>query len=207
MSSSIGHTQRRSKTDGKANNALRTQFQQTSHSVCCPPSHKNCTRSHMLIPTTSPYALKIKHAAPPTLPTRPEGDPPEIYSSRGDPKDFAQRRISFLFVAAQVYAFCDWSKSGLRLIRVWTRARYGLAKVWQPAHSLPVTSGGACKSAWHAACQAAVTAECATLEHFDHIQCLLDLVKAFETMLHFILVRCAMKLGFSLAKLIRQQKS
>eukprot|EP00973_Karenia_brevis_P025146 3467985-Karenia_brevis.AAC.1 len=87
------------------------------------------------------------------------------------------------------------------LIRVWMRARYGLAKAWQATNSLPVTFGGVGKSAQHAAWQAAMTAECAALEHLDHLQALLDLVKAFETVPHFILVRCAAARGYPMALL------
>ena len=44
------------------------------------------------------------------------------------------------------------------VIRLWMRARYGLAKAWQATHSLPITFGGAGKSAQYAAWQAALTA-------------------------------------------------
>jgi hypothetical protein len=87
------------------------------------------------------------------------------------------------------------------VIRLWMRARYGLARAWQATHSLPVTFGGAGKSAQYAAWQAAFTAECAALMHLDHIQALLDLVKAFETVPHWILARCAAAKGYPAALL------
>ena len=87
------------------------------------------------------------------------------------------------------------------VIRIWMRARYGLARAWQATHSLPVTFGGAGKSAQYAAWQAAFTAECAALTHLDHIQALLDLVKAFETVPHWILARCAAAKGYPAALL------
>ena len=56
-------------------------------------------------------------------------------------------------------------------------------------------------SAQNAAWQAAFTAECAALEHLDHVQSLLDLVKAFETVPHAILAALAHDLGFPMALL------
>lgn len=88
----------------------------------------------------------------------------------------------------------------LTVIRIWIRARYGIARAWQATHSLPITFGGPGRSAQYAACQGAFTTECAALDHLDHIQALLDVVKAFETVPHAI--RCAIALGF-LAALIR----
>ncbi len=85
------------------------------------------------------------------------------------------------------------------IIRIWMRARYGIARAWQAAHSLPITVGGPGRSAQYAAWQAALAAECAALDHLDHIQSLLDLVKAFETVPHAILARCAIALGFPAA--------
>ena len=82
------------------------------------------------------------------------------------------------------------------VIRIWMRARYGLARAWQATHSLPVTFGGVGGSAPYAAWQAAMTAECAALDHLDHVQALIDLVKAFETVPHHILVRFAIARGY-----------
>ena len=81
------------------------------------------------------------------------------------------------------------------IIRIWMRARYGIARV----HSLPIAFGGPGRSAQYAAWQAALTAECAGLDHLDHIQSLLDLVKAFETVPHAFLAGCAIALGFPAA--------
>ena len=51
-------------------------------------------------------------------------------------------------------------------------------------------------SAQYASWQAAFIAECAALAHLDHLQALLDLVKAFETVPHRILANAAAAKGY-----------
>ena len=85
------------------------------------------------------------------------------------------------------------------VIRIWFRARIGLARAWELTHSLPSVFGGVGSSAQHAAWQAAFVAESAALSNLDHIQALLDLVKAFETVPHYVLVAAARAKGYPIA--------
>ena len=82
------------------------------------------------------------------------------------------------------------------IIRIWFRARIGLARAWEQSHHLPGIFGGVGSSAQHAAWQAAFVAESAALSGRDHIQGLLDLVKAFETVPHWVLVKAARASGY-----------
>ena len=65
----------------------------------------------MLIPAISPYALDSKMQRLPLPQPTTDGDSPEIYMTQGDPKDFAQRRLIVLYLAARLYAICDWNRS------------------------------------------------------------------------------------------------
>ena len=85
------------------------------------------------------------------------------------------------------------------VIRLWFRTRIGLARAWEQTHSLPCVFGGVGSSAQHAAWQAAFVAESAALCSLDHVQALLDLVKAFETVPHHILVMAAIAKGYPIA--------
>ena len=82
------------------------------------------------------------------------------------------------------------------VIRIWFRSRIGLARAWEHSHCVPGVFGGVGSSAQHAAWQAAFVAESAALSSLDHVQGLLDLVKAFETVPHFILVLAARAKGY-----------
>ena len=78
------------------------------------------------------------------------------------------------------------------------RTRIGLARVWESVNALPCMFGGLGSSAQMAAWQAAFLAESAALASFDHAQVLLDLVKAFETVPHHVLVMAALAKGYPL---------
>jgi len=83
------------------------------------------------------------------------------------------------------------------LVRIWARARSVVAKRWEAANARPQLYGGVGMGAQRAAWQAAFRAENAALCGGRHAQALLDLVKAFETVSHAVLVRAAARHGFS----------
>ena len=85
------------------------------------------------------------------------------------------------------------------LVRVWMRARIIIARVWEAAHAMPCTFGGAGMGAQKAAWQAAFDSESAALGGLHHAQLLLDLIKAFETVPHDVLAEAAARAGYNLA--------
>ena len=84
------------------------------------------------------------------------------------------------------------------IIRLWMRSRVCIARAWEAANALPSLFGGAGMGAQRAAWEAAFAAELAALRCSDHVQVLLDLVKAFETVPHDKLVEAAMAKGYSI---------
>ena len=84
------------------------------------------------------------------------------------------------------------------VIRVWFRVRLISVKTWEQQHALPSVFGGPGMGAQKAAFQISVVAEIAALEHDDFGVGLLDLVKAFETVPHRVLVAIAIDLGYPL---------
>ena len=84
------------------------------------------------------------------------------------------------------------------VIRIWMRARVCVARAWEATNALPSLFGGAEMGAQKAAWQAAFMAEAAALSTDEHVQALLDLVKAFETVPHAELVAAAIEKGYCL---------
>ena len=82
------------------------------------------------------------------------------------------------------------------LIRVWMRARVNHARAWEKEHASDSVFAGADMGAQKAAWQASYTAEAASLAGEDHAQALLDLIKAFETVPHAVLVAVARHLNY-----------
>ena len=76
-----------------------------------------------------------------------------------------------------------------------------VARCWEAANALPSMYGGSGMGAQRAAWEAAFIAELSALRRLDHLQILLDLVKAFETVPHHLLVRAAIEKGYPLALL------
>ncbi len=87
------------------------------------------------------------------------------------------------------------------IIRVWMRARVVAARTWEAANAIPSLYGGKGMGAQRAAWEAAFIAELSALKRIDHLQILLDLVKAFETVPHHLLVKAARENGYPLALL------
>jgi hypothetical protein len=87
------------------------------------------------------------------------------------------------------------------VIRIWMRTRMCVARAWEAANSLPSLYGGVGMGAQRAAWQAAFVAELATFEEEEHAQTALDLVKAFETVPHEVLVQAAIDKGYPLVLL------
>ena len=83
------------------------------------------------------------------------------------------------------------------IVRLWMRARIGVARAWEATNSLPSLFGSAGMGAQRASWEAAFMAEIAALQCRDHAQALLDLVKAFETVPHDLLVEAAKAKGYS----------
>ena len=83
-------------------------------------------------------------------------------------------------------------------VRVWMRARAFTAKAWEATNTIPGVFGGCGMGAQRAAWEEAMMAEAAALQHLDLLQMLYDLVKAFETVPHDILVECARECGYNL---------
>ena len=84
------------------------------------------------------------------------------------------------------------------IVRIWMRARVCVARAWEAAHALPCLFGGAGMGAQRASWEAAFAAEMAGLSKIAHFQALLDLVKAFETIPHDLLVIAAGQKGYSM---------
>jgi hypothetical protein len=84
------------------------------------------------------------------------------------------------------------------IIRIWMRARIFVAKTWEAATAMPEIYGGPGKGAQAAAFQTAMIAEAANLDGDAFAAALLDLVKAFETVPHDVLVRAAHAKGYPL---------
>ena len=78
------------------------------------------------------------------------------------------------------------------------RARVYVARAWEAAHALPCLFGGAGMGAQRASWEAAFSSEFAGLSKQDHLQALLDLVKAFETIPRDLLVKAARQKGYSI---------
>ena len=85
------------------------------------------------------------------------------------------------------------------VIRIWMRARVYIARAWEAEHALPCLFGGQGMGAQRAAWEAAFAAEVAGLQRQEHLQALLDLVKAFEMIPHALLVKAAREKGYNLA--------
>ena len=83
-------------------------------------------------------------------------------------------------------------------IRLWFRVRLAIVRVWEKQNELLSVFGGAGMGAQKAAFQISLTAEMAALDKIDFGAGLLDLVKAFETVPHHILVAIARELGYPL---------
>ena len=79
------------------------------------------------------------------------------------------------------------------------RARAYVARAWEAAHALPCLFGGQGMGAQRAAWEAAFAAEMAGLQRQEHLQALLDLVKAFEMIPHELLAKAAKENGYNLA--------
>ena len=85
------------------------------------------------------------------------------------------------------------------LPRVWMRIRRQVARDWELANPRPYLYAGVGKGANVAAWKQGARAELAqSLPHVLYGQALLDLVKAFERVPHHVLVREAIRLGYSL---------
>ena len=84
------------------------------------------------------------------------------------------------------------------IIRIWMRARIFVAKEWESATASSAIFGGPGKGAQAAAFQTALVAETAKLGGDEFAASLLDLVKAFETVPHDVLVRAAHAKGYPL---------
>jgi hypothetical protein len=84
------------------------------------------------------------------------------------------------------------------IVRIWMRARVYVARAWEAAHALPCLFGGAGMGAQRASWDAAFSSEFAGLSKQDHLQALLDLVKAFETIPRDLLVKAARQKGYSI---------
>ena len=87
------------------------------------------------------------------------------------------------------------------VIRLWMRSRVLLARAWESQWALPEIYGGSDMGSQRASWTAALMAELAALCKSDHIQVLLDLVKAFESVPHQALVEAAKAKGYSLTVL------
>ena len=86
-------------------------------------------------------------------------------------------------------------------IRIWFRARLIIVKVLEKQNEMPSVYGGPGMGAQKAAFQIALVVETAALLREDFWAGLLDLVKAFETAPHHILIQVAIELGYPLVLL------
>ena len=87
------------------------------------------------------------------------------------------------------------------LIRIWMRARICVARKWERLHDHHALFAGPDMGAQKASWQEAYAAEAAALAGMDYAQALLDLVKAFETVPHWVLVEAAKLKGYPIALL------
>ncbi len=74
------------------------------------------------------------------------------------------------------------------IIRLWMRSRIFIAKEWEASTANPAIFGGLGKCAQAAAYQTALVVEIANLDEDAFSASMLDLVKAFETVPHDVLV-------------------
>ena len=86
-------------------------------------------------------------------------------------------------------------------IRFWFRVRLIVVRVWEKQNELPSVYGGPGMGAQKAAFQNSIVAEATALVKEDFAAGLLDLLKAFETVTHHILVQIAIELGYPLVLL------
>ena len=87
------------------------------------------------------------------------------------------------------------------IIRVCMRARILVAKEWETSTANPAIYGGPGKGAQAAVYQTALIAEAANLDDDALAASMLDLVKAFETVPHDVLVSAAHAKGYPLSLL------
>ena len=78
------------------------------------------------------------------------------------------------------------------------RARRGVAQSWERRNARGYLNAGAAKGATIVAWRQAARAELAATIGLDYCQALLDLVKAFERIPHWLLVREARRLNYPL---------
>ena len=77
------------------------------------------------------------------------------------------------------------------IIRTWMTASIWAARQWERLHDHNALFDGPDMGAKRASWQEAFAAEAANRGGMDHAQALLDLVKAFETVPHWVLVEAA----------------
>ena len=82
------------------------------------------------------------------------------------------------------------------IIRLWMRARIWTAREWERQHDHHSLFAGPDMGAQKASWKEAFAAEAAALGGLEHAQALLDLVKAFETVPHWVLVEAAKFKGY-----------
>ena len=83
-------------------------------------------------------------------------------------------------------------------IRIYSKARFDLARCWEENRPRPCLYGGPSRGAQRAAWIASFTAEHAGLVKSHCAQVLLDLTTAFELFPHDVLIRCAIMYGYPL---------
>ena len=86
------------------------------------------------------------------------------------------------------------------IVRIWMRVRISIARQWERAHDHDSLFAGPDMGAQKASWQEAFAAESASLAGLDYAQALLDLVKAFETMPHWVLTEAAKIKGYPIAQ-------
>ena len=82
------------------------------------------------------------------------------------------------------------------LPKIWSRTRRSIAAEWEKRNSRDFLYGGAGKGSEVAAWRQAARAELAALDHKSYAQGLLDLVKAYERIPHWVLLREAERHGY-----------
>ena len=83
-------------------------------------------------------------------------------------------------------------------VRVWMRARAPEARAWERLNHRDNVYAGPAMGAQRAAWQTAFQAESSALNHTDYAQTNLDIVKAFEKIKHFLIIRAAKKHGYDM---------